>query len=80
MSNKKPKIWTKSVEDKFIAKMGILIIAWLMEQPEFKDDTPRLIDFYDSMVRWWSAIKGNELTIMRAKKIVEEHTGKKVYF
>jgi len=80
MSNKKPKPWTKAVEDKFLSKMCVLVVAWLMEQPEFKDDPARLGDFVASMFRWWSAIKGNELSIMKARRIVEQKIGIKVYF
>jgi len=86
MGNKskyKPDICTasrrKQCEDKTLAKMMVLVLAYLMEEQEFTEPD-RLIQFYDSMVRWWMSIKGNEISISTVKKLVEEHTGREVIF
>ena len=48
----KPEIFTKATKDKFITKLLVLTIAYLMEEPEFSDNENRLMKFYNDMQEW----------------------------
>lgn len=77
--SKKPEVMSRSNVNKLLSKFLVLTIAYLMEETEF-NSVEKLMDFYDGILRWLNAVQDHLITVNKARELVEEHTGRKVYF
>lgn len=76
---KKPKLMTRSEEEKLFKKFMILTTAYLMEETEFNSEE-KIIQFYTGLDLWLQAVNDHVITIKKVKDIIEEQTGLKVLF
>ena len=66
----------KKMEQESWEKCLILSCSYLMDEMDYSED--RMLEYFDGMDRYISAVKEKLITIDKVCEIIEEHTGVKL--